>query len=254
MDGSESEEIYTITSLRYGPGLGAVMEQIGDVNGDGIADLAVGVPGEPVGSKNGAGKAYIVGGAEGKMIEQMRSPNPEQGGAFGSSIARIGDVSGDGVPDLAISAEESVRGISEAGRVYVFAIPSPKPVVSGKSSPPSSGGLENTSSPGSARDELHEESSVSSTTAKMKNEEDDQPSAKIIYHLDKSAHVSVKVYDLLGRRIATLVDRQQSAGGKIVYLSESSKLSSELDSGNKYFYRVEAGDSEVKSGSVTFAK
>ena len=69
------------------------------------------------------------------------------------------------------------------------------------------------------------------------------PSTVINYKLSVTSKVSLKVYDLLGREVATLVDKEQMPGS---YNSQFSIQSSPLPSG-VYFYRLQAGDfSETK--------
>jgi ligand-binding sensor domain-containing protein len=61
------------------------------------------------------------------------------------------------------------------------------------------------------------------------------PSTQINYELSKLSKVSLKVYDLLGREVANLVNEQQSAGPHTVTW-EASPLATGV-----YFYRLEAG-------------
>jgi len=61
------------------------------------------------------------------------------------------------------------------------------------------------------------------------------PSTKIQYSLPTNEFVSLKVYDIIGREVATLVNQQQSAG---VY--DVSFNASNLTSGI-YFYKIDAG-------------
>ncbi|MBC8041890.1 MAG: T9SS type A sorting domain-containing protein [Rhizobacter sp.] len=61
------------------------------------------------------------------------------------------------------------------------------------------------------------------------------PSTTIRYQLPISGEVSLKVFDVLGREVATLVDTKQAAGNYIVRFS-ASKLSSGV-----YFYRLQTG-------------
>jgi hypothetical protein len=61
------------------------------------------------------------------------------------------------------------------------------------------------------------------------------PTTMIRYDLPTDAHVSLKVYDVLGREILTLVDRDETAGQHQVVLNASG-----LSSG-VYFYRLRAG-------------
>lgn len=69
------------------------------------------------------------------------------------------------------------------------------------------------------------------------------PSTVISYRLSVSSKVSLKVYDLLGREVETLVNEIQLPGS---YNSQFSIRNSQLSSG-VYFYRLQAGDfSETK--------
>ena len=60
----------------------------------------------------------------------------------------------------------------------------------------------------------------------------------ISYQLPVTNHVSLRVYDVLGREAAALVDEQQPAGFYNYQLSVSSY---HLSSG-VYFYRLQAGN------------
>ena len=64
------------------------------------------------------------------------------------------------------------------------------------------------------------------------------PFTKIRYDLNDYAKVQLKIYDLVGREIVTLVDKEQSAGSYEVELNSNSfNLSSGI-----YFYRLKAND------------
>ncbi|MEX2117276.1 MAG: ice-binding family protein [Bacteroidota bacterium] len=65
------------------------------------------------------------------------------------------------------------------------------------------------------------------------------PSTMIEYSLEKAAQVSLKVYNVLGREVATLVNGRQEAGSYTVAFN-ANKGTSSLSSG-VYFYRLEAG-------------
>ena len=60
----------------------------------------------------------------------------------------------------------------------------------------------------------------------------------ISYELPVSGFVSLKVFDVLGNEVATLVDEDKSAG---VYNVEFRMQNLELSSGI-YFYRLQSGD------------
>ena len=66
------------------------------------------------------------------------------------------------------------------------------------------------------------------------------PSTEIRYSLARAGFTTVKVYDVLGREVATLVNQDQQAGNYTVRFNTSS-VSAGLSSG-AYFYRIETGD------------
>lgn len=83
----------------------------GDFDRDGYADLAVGVPGEAVGTVAGAGAVSVLYGAAtypGTRNQFWSQDNPgipginETADGFGTAVA-VGDVDGDGYADLAVA-------------------------------------------------------------------------------------------------------------------------------------------------------
>ena len=63
------------------------------------------------------------------------------------------------------------------------------------------------------------------------------PATTITYHIPQAAHVTLKVYDVLGSEVATAVDETQEAG---FHQSLFSAREHSLASG-VYFYRLSAG-------------
>lgn len=70
------------------------------------------------------------------------------------------------------------------------------------------------------------------------------PSTVISYQLPVSSRVTLKVFDLLGREVAALVNQRQDAGRYEVQF-DGSKLTSGM-----YFYRLTAGDASTSSEQV----
>jgi len=62
------------------------------------------------------------------------------------------------------------------------------------------------------------------------------PSTRITYELTKASHVSLGVFDLLGRKVMTLVNESRPAGSHSI-IFDGSQLASGV-----YFYRLQAGD------------
>ena len=65
------------------------------------------------------------------------------------------------------------------------------------------------------------------------------PSTVISYQLSVNSHVTLKVYDVLGKEVATLVNGRQEAGSYNVTFNAGNGTRS-LSSG-VYFYRLDAG-------------
>ncbi|MDI6767864.1 MAG: T9SS type A sorting domain-containing protein, partial [Bacteroidota bacterium] len=74
------------------------------------------------------------------------------------------------------------------------------------------------------------------------------PTTDIHYGLSKDAHVVLKVYDVLGREVSTLVSETQIAGYKTVSFDASL-----LPSG-VYFYRLSAGSLSGQAGKFSAIK
>ncbi|MGH8575567.1 MAG: FG-GAP-like repeat-containing protein [Gammaproteobacteria bacterium] len=100
---------------------GSAVAGIGDVNGDGRADLLVGAPSQTVGGRADQGQAYVLSGADGRLLLTLNNPIAQAETAFGAAVAGAGDVNGDGLPDLLVGApEQNVGGSFNRGQAFVF--------------------------------------------------------------------------------------------------------------------------------------
>ena len=104
-------------------GFGWSVAGVGDVNGDGIPDVLVGAPGQDVGGNIIQGQAFVFSGVDNQRLHTLNNPTPQKTTGFGWSVAGIGDVNGDRVPDVVVSANGKRIGDSDSyypGRVFVF--------------------------------------------------------------------------------------------------------------------------------------
>ncbi|HLT47164.1 MAG TPA: T9SS type A sorting domain-containing protein [Rubricoccaceae bacterium] len=92
---------------------------IPDVDGDDRGDVLVGARVEDGGAVD-AGRAYLFSGSTGALIRTFESPNPEEGGGFGVSVAGVADTDGDGRSEVLIGAFSEDGGEVNAGRAYLF--------------------------------------------------------------------------------------------------------------------------------------
>jgi hypothetical protein len=110
--------------------MGVAVAGLGDVDGDGVPDLAVGVPGKDIGDLANVGLVYLFSGQTGALIRTLNHPDKggaEAGAAFGSALANVGDVDGDGISDVLIGAPGEGHVFVFSGQTgnLLFDIPSP---------------------------------------------------------------------------------------------------------------------------------
>ena len=91
-------EIHVFEGIQ-GENLGTDVVSLGDVDGDGVADLALGVPKAvtPVGS----GVVRIYSGSDGSFLRELDNLGFT---AFGSALCAPGDIDGDGAADVGVGA------------------------------------------------------------------------------------------------------------------------------------------------------
>lgn len=100
------------------------MRSLGDVDGDGVADFALGCP-EAIGfscNPSGGGVVHVYSGRTGVELYQVGAPPGAMTlDAFGFSIDAVGDTNGDGVPDFVVGAPlwSSVTSSCGEGRAYI---------------------------------------------------------------------------------------------------------------------------------------
>ncbi|MFQ5692892.1 MAG: integrin alpha, partial [Nitrospinota bacterium] len=94
---------------------GASARGLGDLDGDGLGDYAVGAT---QGGLNDGGYVRVFSGADGSVLLTLEGAAP--GDRFGTSLGPLGDLDGDGIPDFLVGAPGAdSRGI-DAGSVLIF--------------------------------------------------------------------------------------------------------------------------------------
>ena len=108
-------------TLLASEGFGASVAVIGDLNGDGTKEIAVGSP-ERVDAGIARGAFYVLSlSSSGNVTFRTRISLGAADDLFGASLAGVGDIDGDGRPDLVAGAPGKDRGfVNRSGSVYTL--------------------------------------------------------------------------------------------------------------------------------------
>ncbi len=127
IDPEDIEDV--VEGLEAGDSAGESLSAVGDVTGDGLADLLVGAPNSND-NADGGGKAYLVAGPITGTVELEDSEAVFLGtstdGVMGYDFGGEGDIDGDGTPDAIVSQPGAGAGV-----VLVFAGPVSGSIVTG---------------------------------------------------------------------------------------------------------------------------
>ncbi|MBL8842407.1 MAG: FG-GAP repeat protein [Planctomycetes bacterium] len=94
-----------------GDGFGHAVANAGDLDGDAIPDLAIGA------SRDGKGVVFLHSGATGALLRSFGGSSGKS--EFGTSLANLGDLDGDGFDEIAVGAPEHLVGGVRVGRATV---------------------------------------------------------------------------------------------------------------------------------------
>lgn len=113
--GKTGAHIRTLIGEHTDDAFGFSVWSAGDIDKDGRGDIAVGAPGSDAhGDKSG--RAYVFSGATGATL--LTLDGQAAGDLFGTAVAGLSDLDGDGYPDLAVGARNA--GPSQRGLVYLY--------------------------------------------------------------------------------------------------------------------------------------
>jgi len=118
--------------LGFNDNFGSSLAALGDLDSDGVIDLAVGSAGDDEGGSN-RGAVWILFLNANGTVKRHQKISSTQGNfagiladmvGFGSSVAALGDLDGDGVPDLTVGAPHDDDGGVDSGAVWVLLLDS----------------------------------------------------------------------------------------------------------------------------------
>jgi hypothetical protein len=111
--GSDGAPLWTVEGDVPGDFFASDLDAVGDLDGDGAMELAVGVPGmeyAPPASACPMGHVRVLSGATG--VEILRIEGADVGECIGRRVASVRDVNGDSIPDLALATLDEVVVVS----------------------------------------------------------------------------------------------------------------------------------------------
>ena len=115
-------------TLTNGHGFGISVAGLGDLDNDGVEDIAVGAHGDDTGGAD-RGAVYVLLMNSNGTVKSSQKIADNTGGfnvtlansdQFGISVAGLGDLDNDGVEDLAVGADSDDTGGADRGAVYVL--------------------------------------------------------------------------------------------------------------------------------------
>ncbi len=110
--GVDGRVLLTLNAERKDDDFGRHASGVGDVNGDGFADVIVGAPRHGA-AGSGAGRAYVYSGKDGRVL--LTLDGERAGDAFGSAVAGATDGS-----HVLLLVGAPKAGSAHAGRTYVY--------------------------------------------------------------------------------------------------------------------------------------
>ena len=115
------DELYTYYGVETKDYFGYSVAGVeGDLDGDGVNDFIVGVIGDDAinNATYYAGLIKVYSGATGALIFENNGDQP--GDRLGRAVAGLGDLNGDGVPEVAAGAANTDLNGSESGTVRIY--------------------------------------------------------------------------------------------------------------------------------------
>ncbi|MEM7201677.1 MAG: integrin alpha [Planctomycetota bacterium] len=116
--GADGAPLRALAGQAAGDRFGSAVAGLGDIDGDGFADYAIGAPmADTQAAGADVGEVLLFSGRTGAVLRTLAGS--VAGDGFGTSVAGAGDIDGDGYDDVAIGVPGDDNGGTDAGAVVV---------------------------------------------------------------------------------------------------------------------------------------
>ena len=116
--GADGSMLYHYDGEVAGDSFGAVVNGLGDIDGDGFDDFVVAAPGHAAGGVIAAGRAYLYSGMDGSLLQTIDGTIILA--VLGGGTTGIGDVNGDGYADVSVGSTGDPTNGPQSGAVFVY--------------------------------------------------------------------------------------------------------------------------------------
>lgn len=119
--GGEWRILHSSSGTKY-EGHGLSQDFIGDVDGDGVSDLVVSSPYYAISDPNRrGGAAFLYSGRTGALLDLITGDSVPYPHSIAQCVSRMGDVTGDGIPEVAIS-KDAAGGSGQLFSVQIYSV------------------------------------------------------------------------------------------------------------------------------------
>ena len=116
--GATREELTTVVGSQTSEGIGAALAGAGDLDGNGVPEMILGAPGYSQSPNFNLGRVTVRSALTGAAL--WIATGATDGARLGSSVASVGDLDGDGLPDVAAGAPTDDASEPTVGRANVY--------------------------------------------------------------------------------------------------------------------------------------
>ncbi|MCA9717145.1 MAG: FG-GAP repeat protein, partial [Myxococcales bacterium] len=115
--GATGDPLWTFDAAQDDAKLGSAVASLGDVTGDGVPDALVGARDD---GSDARGRVYVISGADGLVVDPIIEADETGTDLAWFFVGELGDLDGDGLPEIYAGDFENTALGPSTGRAYVY--------------------------------------------------------------------------------------------------------------------------------------